>query len=1272
MFGSGAETRGLKMQHTPIITEEKLHAHADLAESRGLIPDLLLRLICASVQNPADLRIPVRGSVGQRGWDGILVSPVSFDPYVPSGQSFWEIGTGANPHDKATAEFNKRTTNTSEEEQSESTFVFVTPRSGSRAWDIDSQREWLKDRRSTKWKDIRILDGTKLVQWMYLFPEVDFWLADEFAIPTQGLTTPALHWKILSRYGSPPALKPEVFLIGRSNAVQHLTKLFLGQTRELLLQTRYPDEGIDFVAAALASLSLEEQSAFASRCLIIDNPATWKVMCSLQAAHVLIAHPSLDVGGGGADLRQHAKTYGHAVVFSGTPSTGAHGNSVRLHEPDPHELARELQASNYDMERARQIATRCGGRIPVLKRLLLDLSPSPDWAGDTAASQLALAVLIGRWNANVEADIEAVEDALGKQYGEWIGVLRPMTLRPDPPLIQRDEQWTFVSRFEGWQTLGPFIFDADLERFQRVALRVLEERDPKLELPADERWRFTPDAERRRYSDMLREGLAETLALLGSFPKSLASCTTGRPRTTARLTVRRLLEDADWKLWASLNDVMPLLAEAAPGEVLSAVENSLNTGADNPFVTVFAQERSGMSGRNYMTGLLWALETLAWDPEYVTRVVMLLGELAAIDPGGNWSNRPLNSIRDILLPWHPQTVADIPRRTAAVTALLSEQPAIGWKLLLELLPGAQGVTSGTRKPVWWEVIPQSWKESVTTREYREQVAAYADIVVDAAMSETARLIELLEHIPSLPLPARERLLAHLNSEQVAQLPEGERRPVWDGLMRLASVHRQHADAEWAMAAEVVNQIEQTADLLAPVSPSARYHRLFSGVDFELFEETSDYEAEQQKLELKRQQAVTEIVAAAGVEGLAAFAQSVDAPSKVGSSFGIIPDASADTAVLPSLLREEALDDFTSGFIWGRVGSLGWQWVEGLSISSWDDDAQLSFLLKLPFRKETWECAERILGQKVPDYWQRVQINPYHVADDDLISAAELLLANGRPRAALKCLQRMIYAKRTLPPGLAVRVLDASVSSPESPHSLDQHAARAVIKWLQENPATDDGELFRIEWRYLALLDRTLGLVTPKTLERRLAVDAAFFCEVIRRTFKSDKEEVHRNPSDEERLIAQNAFRLFHEWRIPPGTTVEGCWSDSAFTTWLAAVKASTRESGHYAVAMSQVGQVLPHVPEDPSGLWIHKVVASALNAKDADQLRSGFTIRLFNRRGTFGFTRGAEERKIAAGFRAQADDVENAGYPRFAAALRSLAESYEQDAERDAARSPWD
>ena len=231
-----------------------------------------------------------------------------------------------------------------------------------------------------------------------------------------------------------------------------------------------------------------------------------------------------------------------------------------------------------------------------------------------------------------------------------------------------------------------------------------------------------------------------------------------------------------------------------------------------------------------------------------------------------------------------------------------------------------------------------------------------------------------------------------------------------------------------------------------------------------------------------------------------------------------------------------------------------------------------------------------------------------------------------------------------------------------------HATRHSIKWLQTEPETDEQELFHIEWSYLPLLDRLLGHVTPKTLEGRLARDPSFFCEVIRTTFRSDKEGSEKTtPSEDKKRIAKNAYRLLHEWQTPPGTTADGTWSEAAFSEWIGVVKKSSSDSGHYGVAMSQVGEVLQ------SYNLINRIVDSQDSRevpyeKDAAQMRGGFTIKLFNRRGVHGFSAGHAEREIAAGCRKQADAVEDAGYSRLASALRDLAKSYDGDADRDAAR----
>lgn len=99
--------------------------------------------------------------------------------------------------------------------------------------------------------------------------------------------------------------------------------------------------------------------------------------------------------------------------------------------------------------------------------------------------------------------------------------------------------------------------------------------------------------------------------------------------------------------------------------------------------------------------------------------------------------------------------------------------------------------------------------------------------------------------------------------------------------------------------------------------------------------------------------------------------------------------------------------------------------------------------------------------------------------------------------------------------------------------------------------------------------------------------------------------------------------------------------------------------------MITIGKVLIHYIPDPEGLWIHKALAQALNAEDAEKMRHGFEIGILNSRGVYCVDpTGKPEKELAAKYRQQAEEVENAGYFRLAITIRTVATSYEHEAER--------
>jgi hypothetical protein len=1249
-------------------------------DAQGLIVELVWRLVAASCPKPRERRFPLGDSIGQHGPDVVLNVDLSFEPFVPEGRSLWEIGTSLRAGDKATSDYNDLTVAVPESVRNESTFVFVTPFSGRRDWEHtwkkDAQAAWLEDRRSRReWKGVRIIDGTKLIDWLHHFLPVELWLAQMIiGFREQQIETPEQRWDIVRSIGEPSPLTPDVFLANRAEACAKLKEVFDNKVVQLKLTTHFPDQVTDFVSAYLASLDVGCRIDAVSRCLIVSGSDAWNKLCSCREKLILIADTALDLSGeAGTKLIQKARRTGHAVVFGGPHGEIPDPASAPLPMPRPHQIQEALVRSGYNEERARTLAQKSGGNLGSLLRCLQNLSLLPEWADKSDAAELAIAVVLGSWSDKSNADRAVVEGLSGNSYGEWIGKMREIALRPATPLIQQDGNWKFVSRYEGWYALGPRLFDEHLDRLKAAAVLVLREPDPQFELPADERYMSSIHGKVLTHSHLLRNGIAESLALLGSHPRALTSCSLGKAEATAVLAVREILAEADWVQWASVNDMLPGLAEAAPGEFLDAVEKALRRDPC-PFDEVFTQEGDGVFGRNYMTGLLWALETLAWDADHLSRTVLCLGELAARDPGGRWANRPANSLTTILLPWRPQTCAPITKRVAAVKALLAELPAIGWKLLLSLLPQGHLVSSGTSRPAWRATIPDDWRQGVTNREYWEQVSAYAELAISEAKKDVSMLTELVDHLETLPQPAHDRLLEHLGSDTVLAFPEGDRLRLWNELIDLVTKHRKFTDAEWPMKPERINKIAALAERLAPDVPFFRHQRLFSDADFDLFEEKGNYEEQRKDLEVRRQRAVEDVAVDGGMAAVIAFAKTVQSPWRVGMAFGAIASPDADSAVLPDLLEtdQKSLVQFAGGFVWGRFRSRGWPWVDSVEASHWTPGQIGKFLSFLPFTSDTCGRAGRLLGENQSAYWSQANVIPYE-ADAAFELAIDQLIQHGRPCAAIRCLRRMLHDKQPFDNRRAVRALLEALESPEPPHSIVE-----IIKALQNDPGTTPEDLFRVEWAYLPLLDGHHDALS-KLLWRRLADDPQFFCEVVRLVFRSRKEEYPKEEypveelAEEREKIAANAFHLLSGWRIPPGLREDGSYDGDALKAWLEVVKKECTETGHLEVAMTMVGHAVVYVPPDPDGLWIHCSAAAALNAKDAEDMRDGYRTTLYNLRGAHWVDpTGEPERELAAKYRAQAEAVEGAGYPRLAATLRELAGTYEREAERVSSRERFD
>jgi hypothetical protein len=888
-----------------------------------------------------------------------------------------------------------------------------------------------------------------------------------------------------------------------------------------------------------------------------------------------------------------------------------------------------------------------------------------DWTNYPNATYLAIAVLIGAWNERNANDIEVITQLFGIDYETWLQKAREILHLPDSPLSFKNGIWSVVTRDQIWGLLGSRILDRDLEVFKRIAITVLKISDPSFKLPADERFMASIQGKVLDYSQVLRKGIAEGLAILGSQPDICCKCSQVKIEETTILAIREIFAAADWTIWGSLNNLLPILAEAAPAEFLHIVENTLLL-SPCPFDQLFAQEGKGITGANYLTGLLWALECLAWDEQYFVRSCTILGDLASHDPGGQWSNRPANSLITILLPWLPQTLASIEKRKVAVKTLLKEWPEVAWTLIINLLPGQHQSSSGSHKPSWRKIIPNDGIKNVTNQEYWQQTSFYAELAVDAARYNLKRLTELIDYLDRLPETAFNQLMDILSSKDISELSEDKRLLLWEHLTKFITKQKRYAGmkGEWQEAR--LSDLDNVTKLLEPKDPFYLFHHLFSNRDFDLYDENGDWEIQKNKLNERRDAAIKEIFQKNDIKTIIQFAESVDSPVLVGYALGSLRDKTIEKSLIPHFfdVEDSYLKDLVRGFIWKKHQMEGESWCDSINISLWTNEQIGIFLSLLPFTIETWNRVSLWLKEYQEEYWSRTDANVYQ-ADGELRIPIEKLTQYGRPHSAIDCLYKMLHDKMPIDVNQCVNVLLLATSSNELARSRDGYHIIELIKYLQSDPSVNKDDLFKIEWAYLPLLDVNMG-IEPKVLESRLASDPDFFCEVIRLVYRSKNEsEAKKEPSEELKNIAMNALRLLHNWRTPPGMQENGEFIAEQFSSWLRTVKDLCNKSGHLEIALSNVGEVLIYAPADSNGLWIDRTVASALNDVEAKDIRKGFKLRTYKSRGVHSIDpSGKPEQKLAKQFSLKANSVENAGFQRFAVTLRELANEYEREAER--------
>ncbi|MEM6297810.1 MAG: hypothetical protein AAF740_03875, partial [Bacteroidota bacterium] len=642
---------------------------------------------------------------------------------------------------------------------------------------------------------------------------------------------------------------PDLLLAGREKEKLEVTNA-LSQDKLVAIQSQSREESLAFIIATLIFFKGEDESNFLDRCIIVDSEDVFRKLSNYGEPLILISRF------GDKGVLNYAIQRGHTVLVPlGMDASDLWEDKIILPLPARNKFSEALEKMGLSSEKAESYTRESARNILVLRRYLKCNRERPEWASEEYMEDLFPLLLVNRWNESEEGDRQILSFITDRDYSICATNAKKWLNTKDAPFLKFGNEWRWAAPFDAWTHLFRFLDSDFLDRLEMAFVEVLGERNPAFDLPPENRYAANIYGKNLSYSNWLREGIAQTMVLISVIedPASEKNYT-----KWVNKVVFELLSEENPEIWKSLGSHLPLIAEASPTGFLEALEKHLNS-ENNPVRSLFSYDPSPLSSIRYHTGLLWALESVAWFPEHFSRVVMILAKLTGYEPSlaSNLQNRPSNTLLEIFRPWHYQTLASFEERMDVFWLLSQKYPEITWEYMIKLLPSSIGQTGNYNHKMRWRMMDYELSRA-TNKEVFDTYQFFISLTLESTLDDN-KAAQLLESSTNFDVTSREKVLDHIKiflSENDYHAPKTLKE-----LRRILSQHRVHSQQDWALPEEQLAGYEKLFRQLSTNSLEERFAWLF-GSEIPEFpdkqERTLNYRDREKLANKKREELAKEI------------------------------------------------------------------------------------------------------------------------------------------------------------------------------------------------------------------------------------------------------------------------------------------------------------------------------------------------------------------------------------------------------------------------------
>lgn len=1251
--------------------------HNILARSRFAV--LLRTLVHSTGIGLTQVEFPGNDDAERPGWDGEVQASES-TPWIPVGRSGWEFGTNQDPKTKAESDYQKSLKAVSVEEQADMIFVFVTPR----RW--PGKHSWVKEKQAEgAWKDIRAYDSSDLEQWLEQSLPAQTWFANETKAPAYEVRSLDRCWADWANVATPP-LPGSLFGSAIEEAKRKLGSRLKSSPGPIVIAADSTGEALAFIAQCLGPDGGAELAPFRDRVLVFDKVGVLPRLAEGAKSFIPVIH-SRDVE---MEFGPYADQMHAFIVY---PRNSVNAEPDIILEPVGFETFESaLNRVGKNRDEIKSLANESGRSLTVLRRRLatVDAVRMPLWATQQHTSENLIAfMLVGTWHVINETDKAGLSLMAGdRNFEELEKDFQRLVQLNDAPVWSIGTYRGVVSKIDLLYAIARNVTREDLKRYFEVARMVLGEDDPSLDLADDQRWAASIHGKTREFSPAFRQGVSETLVLLAVHGVSLFKGRLGiDAEVEATMVVRELLSPLTTRILEANDRDLPLYAEAAPTEFLAIIERDLK--AENPAVFgLLRPAGSDMFGSPSRTGLLWALEGLAWNVETLPRTALILAKLAQVEINDNWVNKPENSLEAIFRAWMPQTAASTEERLALMKTLFAKFPGVAWKICVAQFGINHQIGHHSHKPKW---RPDGYGHGEPFPTW-DPILEFKDEMVKLALAQTSYTVSML-----CDLINRLHDLLEVDQSRVWEIiqtwgktADDREKVTLREKIRTSTLSRRSAlrTKKNGTPSQIATIAKGIYAALEPTNLADKHAWLFTNSWIEESADeledidNMDFEERDRRIRDQRVSALQEINEKKGISGLLDQAIHSGAPGIIGA---LSVDRVLNTEKLlalvelayQKLLQAGSAARASEWLIQGIFGAISddekREVILRSVIASVGSENAIRVLMLAPFGNTTWTLVGSHGEAAESQYWKEVTPGWLHESPVELAKAVDMLLTANRPRAAFALAK---HSPEKLLIRTLVQLLTAmSQGGDDKPgeYLLEHYHVEKAFRCIDKSSELSLEQKAGLEFAYLDVLDRAWDRRAKSAipnLELYIEDHPEVLVQAIvwsyKRKDRAEDPSEFRVQADKAKAMAERGYTLIKALKRIPGSDEQGNVDYDRLAKWVGIVRKSCAELSRAGIADLTLGKLFASAPAGQDDTWPCEAVRHVMEDIQSEDLMRGAHTGVYNSRGVHARGPGGDqERQLADKYRKLAQQI-RASSPYVASELLlKLADTYEREATRE-------